>query len=100
MTIPGIPRKMFRDALKQYRRDVPSVGAVSFEQAQEFLRQDRICRGWMNTDGEKMYFHVIKSITEYPKKSLSSAETEQDLFKSTIIMGIQAGIDLDDLFTD
>ena len=96
--IPNIPPKMFKEALKQYRRDVPSVGTVSFDEAQDLLKQGRICRGWMDDDNEKMCFHIIKSTTQYPHKSLFSANTEKELFATTIFMGMESGIDLDDLF--
>lgn len=91
---------MFKAALKQYRKDVPSVGTVTYERAQQLLSEGRICRGWTEVDGQRQYFHVIKSPGNYPKKSLMLSDSEEGLFEMTIHLGMQYDIDLDDLLTE
>ena len=90
----------FKSVLKQYRKDVPSVGTVTSATVDEFLAAGRICRGWTELDSRKKYFHVIKSPGSYPEKSVFSADSETELLLLTIQLGMQYGIDLDDLFKE
>ena len=98
--ITGIPPEAFKDALKQYRRDVRTVGTISFEQAQNFLEDGNICRGWMKQEDGKMYFHIIKSPTNFPEKAIFSAESEKELFAMTDMLGMENNIELEDLPTE
>lgn len=95
-----IPPKALKAGLKQYRKDVPSVGTVSSEAVDQLFAEGRICRGWTTLDGQIKYFHIIKSPSRYPEKSVSFGESEKELFQMTIHLGMQHGIDLNDLLTE
>jgi len=92
--------EMLKAALKQYRSDVPSVGTISSEAVDQFLAEGRICRGWTQVDGKPQYFHIIKSPGSYPEKSALLGNSEKELFAMTVQLGMQHGIELDDLFKD
>ena len=96
----SIPPAALKAALKQYRKDVPSVGTISSETVDQFLAEGRICRGWTNLDGQPQYFHIIKSPGSYPEKSAMFSNSEAELFQMTVHLGMQHGIDLDDLLTE
>ena len=93
----GIPPAAFEDALRQYRQDVPSVGANSEQEVQQLLEQGRICRGWMSRTGGKLYFHIVKSPTEFPSKALMTAATERELFAMTVMLGMEHEVAFEDL---
>lgn len=90
-----IPPEDLRIALKEYRRDVPSVGTVSFEKSQNLLEQGRICRGWTKIDQHKRYFHVIRSADDLSKRVFMNASSEKELFTMSVFLGMDAGIDFD-----
>ncbi len=90
-----IPGSAIKEGLKQYRKDVPSVGTVSFEDSQQYLADGIICRGWTILEGKKRYFHVIRSPQEFPKKTFMVAESEKELFSMTVMLGMEAGIEFD-----
>ena len=90
----------FKAVLKQYRKDVPSVGTVSFTVVDEYLAVNRTCRGWTELGDRKQYFHIIKSPERYPVKSILYADSETELLQATIHLGMQHEIDLDDLFKE
>jgi len=76
------------------------VGTASSEAVEQFLAEGRICRGWTTFAGKKKYFHIIKSPGSYPEKSAFYGKSESELFQMTIHLGMQHGIDLNDLLTD
>ncbi|HEX9046224.1 MAG TPA: hypothetical protein VF988_04295 [Verrucomicrobiae bacterium] len=86
-------------ALKQYRKDVPTVGTIDSATVDQYLTEGRICREWTIWDGRKQFFHIIKSPGSYPEKSVFYGNSEQDVFQMTIRLGMQHGIDLKDLLT-
>ena len=88
----------FKAVLKQYRKDVPSVGTATSAVVDEHLAAGRTCRGWTELDGRKQYFHIIKSPGHYPEKSVLSADSETELLQMTIQLGLQHNIELQDLF--
>jgi hypothetical protein len=96
----GLSNKKFKDSLKQYRHDVPSVGKVDYATVEQFLSEGRICRGWTQIDGQLQYFHIIRSPGYYPEKSIFSGNTENELFQITIHLGMQHGIDFEKLFAN
>lgn len=95
-----IPPEMLKEALKQYRKDVPSMGRISYDEVEKLLSEDRTCRGWTTVGGREQYFHIIKSPTKFPEKSAMFADSEKDLFQMTVHLGMQHEIDLDDLVKD
>jgi hypothetical protein len=90
----------FKAALKQYRKDVPTVGTVNSETVDKYLDEGRICRGWTAWDGRKQFFHIIKSPSSYPEKSVFYGNSERELFEMTIFLGMEHDIPLNDLLTD
>ncbi len=96
----GIPVGVFKDALKQYRKDVPTVGTINETKAQQFLSAGHICRGWIETADGKMYFHIIKSPEDYPHKAFFSGDNEAELFGMTVALGMEHEIELEDLVTE
>ena len=90
-----IPPHALKAALKQYRKDVPSVGTVTFEESQALLEKGFICRGWTETGEGKRYFHIIRCPQNYPEKTFMMARTEKELFTMTVYRGMDAAIDLD-----
>ena len=95
-----VPPAELKAALKQYRKDVLSVGTVSSEQIDKLLAEGRICRGWTDWDGQQKFFHIIKSPGSYPEKSVLYGETEEQLFQMTVYLGMQHDIPLNNLLTD
>ena len=87
-------------ALKQYRKDVPTMGTVDAATLDKYLSEGRICRGWTNCDGRKQFFHIIKSPGSYPEKSVFYGNSESELFQMTIFLGMQHNITLNDLLTE
>jgi hypothetical protein len=96
----GISPEFFKDAFKRYRSDVPSVGTVSSERAQELLEEGFICRGWVLMDEGKLYFHVIKSPTDFPQKAILTAASEKELFAMSVMLGIENEIEFEDLVSE
>ena len=90
-----IPPQALKEALKQYRKDVPSVGTVSFEESQDLLKKGMICRGWTIMGDERQYFHIIRSPQNYPEKTCLMGRNEKELFTTTIFLGMQSDIDFD-----
>jgi len=100
MSLEIIPPSVLKQVLKQYRHDVPSVGTVPSEKVDQLLAEGRICRGWTTLDGQRQYFHIIKSPGHYPDKSAFYGDSEAALLEVTIHLGMQHNIDLDDLVTE
>lgn len=96
----GISDTEMQEAFQKYRQDVSSVGKVSPEEAQAFLDLGRICRGSIVRDGDKEFFHIIKSPTNYPEKSIFYSDSEKNLFMLTVMMGMGSGIEFGDLFSE
>ena len=92
--------QQIKAGLKQYRKDVPSVGTVTETVVDEFLAEGKICRGWTTWNGQKQFFHIIKSPDHYPEKSVFYADSEAELFEMTVGLGMQKDIDLKNLLTD
>ncbi len=95
-----IPQADLKAALKQYRKDVPTVGTIDSEPLDQYLAEGRICRGWPTWDGRKQFFHIIKSPGSYPEKSAFYGNSESDVFQMTIQLGMRHGIALNDLLTE
>jgi hypothetical protein len=95
-----MPQAEIKAAFKQYRKDVPSVGTISDDAITKLLAEGKICRGWTTLDGQRKYFHIIKSLGSYPEKSVFYGDTETQLFEMTVFLGMQRGIALIDLLTD
>ena len=95
-----LPPADLKAALKQYRKDVPSVGVVNEASVDQFLAKGRICRGWTKFAGEAKYFHIIKSPGSYPEKSVLYGDTEEQLFQMNVYLGMQHDIPLQDLLTE
>ena len=94
-----ISEKQFYQALEFYRQSVPFEGTRTKQKADKLLEKGKICRGWIVGHGGLEYFHIIKSPMNYPELTILIAEEEEQLFISTIMIGMQNDIDLDDLFT-
>jgi len=95
----SISRADFRAALKQYRTNFPSVGTVNEETINKLLAEGRTCRGWTTAEGRPQYFHIIKMSRNYPEKSVFFGDTELELFEVTLHLGMEHGIDLNDLLS-
>jgi hypothetical protein len=95
-----IPQAELKAAFRQYRKDVPSVGTISDDEVSKLLAAGKICRGWTEFDGQRKYFHIIKSPGHYPEKSVFYGDTEAQLFEMTVMLGMQSGINLIDLLRE
>jgi len=107
----SLKRKLKRDKVKDifpketitafniYKQQVPDIGIVSLKQAEELLDKGQICRGRIIENNEIEYFHIVKSPTCFPDKSIFCGESELVLFQMLAIMGMQKEIDLDDILT-
>jgi hypothetical protein len=92
--------KEIMDAFNIYKKQIPDVGVVSLGQADELLEKGQICRGKIIENDEIEFFHIVKSPTSFPEKSIFSGETELSLFQMLIFMGMKKDIDLDDMLND
>ena len=92
--------KEIMDAFNIYKKQVPNIGTISLEQTDELLEKGKICRGRIIENNEIEYFHIVKSPTCFPEKSIFSGESELILFQMLIVMGMEKEIDLDDMFTE
>ena len=94
-----LSEKQFNQALELYRQDVAFEGTITKQKADTLLEKGKICRGWIVSHDGLEYFHIIKSPMNYPELTILIAEDEEQLFMSTIMLGMQNNIDLDDFFT-
>ena len=90
-----IPPHDLKIALKTYRKDVPSVGFVSFEKSQALLEEGRICRGWTKLGGLKQYFQIIRSPQHFPNKTFMTARNEKEILTMAVHLGMAANIPFD-----
>jgi|COG998Drversion2_1049125.scaffolds.fasta_scaffold26557_1 hypothetical protein len=101
-------RKKSKDALHKeimnafnfYKLQVPNVGRICIVQAEDLLEAGNICRGQIIENGKIDCFHIIKSPTCFPEKSIFRGETEFSLFQMLIIMGMEKGVDLYKMLSD
>jgi len=90
-----IPPHELKIGLKAYRKDVPSVGTVSFEKSQALLAEGRICRGWTKVGGLTQYFQIIRSPKDFPNKTFMMARNEKEILMLSIYLGMEASIPFD-----
>lgn len=95
-----IDPKVFKALLKQYRHDVPTVGIVTQDVVNQLLVDGRICRGWVVTSGERMYFHIVRSPENYPEKTVSYGPSEEAVVTILIYLGYSKGVDFEHLVSD
>lgn len=93
-------KKQFQQLLKCYRQDVPFAGTITQERADELLEEGKICRGRIFGQGRLEYFHIIKSPTHYPELTMLLSDSEETLLETTVMLGMQNNVDLEDLFTN
>jgi len=93
-------QKKFQLLLQCYCQDVPFIGTITLDKANQLLAEKKICRGWMlGSDGELEFFHIIKSPTHFPKLTILVADSEENLLTTTVMLGMQNNVDLEDLFS-
>lgn len=93
-----LPQKMLTKALEIYRQEVPFIGTITNDKAEDLLKEGKICRGWMLGPSGLEYFHIIKSPSKFPELSILVSDSEENLFFSTVMLGQQKDVDLDKLF--
>ena len=108
----SLKRKLKREKTKQalskdimiafniYKGQVPNVGTFSSEQVDELLEKGQICRGRITNSDKGNYFHIIRGPNNFPDKSLCVSDSEFNLFYMTLNMGMERGVDLDDMLSD
>lgn len=93
-----ISKKQFQKLLEAYHREVPFVGTITFEKANQILEEGKICRGWILGENGLEFFHIVKSPSNYPDLSILMGPDEETLLVSTVMMGMQNNIDLEKIF--
>lgn len=95
-----IESKQFKQLLKCYRHDVPHVGEVDQAAVDRYLAEGRICRGWVVSAGERLFFNIVRSPACFPTKTASYARSEAEMVTLLVFMGYQNGIDFELIVKD